>query len=90
MTILREHRRQMDLVAGELLERETLDWKSFKHLLLQEEPQSGAETRLGAIASAVDTRLPAWQRTDNGHRIKQNRIGETLWQFNSPKRMAAR
>ncbi|HEY6971860.1 MAG TPA: hypothetical protein VJA94_21795, partial [Candidatus Angelobacter sp.] len=36
--LLREHRRQLDLVAGELLERETLDGKSFKRLLQQEEP----------------------------------------------------
>jgi cell division protease FtsH len=32
-TILREHRRQLDLVAEELLRRETIDGKSFKRML---------------------------------------------------------
>jgi cell division protease FtsH len=36
--ILSDHRRQLDLVAGELLERETLDGKSFRRLLQQEAP----------------------------------------------------
>ncbi len=31
--ILREHRRQLDFVAGELLHRETLDGKAFKRML---------------------------------------------------------
>ena len=38
--LLIEHRRQLDLVAGELLERETLDGILFQRLLQQEEPQS--------------------------------------------------
>jgi len=32
-TILQEHRKQLDLIAGELLERETLDGKTFRRLL---------------------------------------------------------
>jgi len=34
--LLREHRRQLDLIAGELLERETLDEAAFKAILAQE------------------------------------------------------
>jgi cell division protease FtsH len=47
-TILREHRQQLDLVAGELLERETLDGKSFKRLLQQEGPHPKHPTTSGA------------------------------------------
>jgi len=40
--ILREHRGQLDLIAGELLEHETLDGVSFKRLLQQDgEPVHG-------------------------------------------------
>src|ERR1051325_12101441 len=46
---LRDHRRQLDLVVGELLERETLDGKSFERLLRQADPppiaQSKADTQ---------------------------------------------
>jgi hypothetical protein len=55
--ILREHRCQLDLVAGELLERETLDGKSFKRLLQQEGPQSRDETSPGASSSVVNSKL---------------------------------
>jgi hypothetical protein len=47
--LLREHRRQLDLVAGELLERETLDAKSFKRLLQQEEPTPESNTGRRAL-----------------------------------------
>jgi cell division protease FtsH len=50
-TVLREHRRQLDLVAGELLERETLDGKVFKRLLQQEAPHSGGGT--SAVAGGL-------------------------------------
>jgi cell division protease FtsH len=56
-TLLRDHRRQLDLVAGELLERETLDGKSFKHLLQQEGPQSGDETSQAAGSSTANSKL---------------------------------
>ena len=55
--ILSEHRRQLDLVAGELLRRETLDGKSFERLLQQEGPQSGDETGPGASGSGVNRKL---------------------------------
>jgi cell division protease FtsH len=55
--ILREHRRRLDLVADELLERETLDGKSFKRLLQQEGPQSGDETSQAAGGSAANSKL---------------------------------
>jgi cell division protease FtsH len=54
---LREHRRQLDLIAGELLKRETLDGKAFQRLLQLEAPQSGAETRQAAGSSAVNSKL---------------------------------
>jgi cell division protease FtsH len=55
--ILREHRRQLDLVAGELLERETLDGKSFKRLLEQAGPQPGDETSQAAGSAGVNSQL---------------------------------
>jgi len=54
--ILREHRRQLDLVAGELLERETLDGKSFRRLLQQEQQP---ETERKAVAPAAGPRFGA-------------------------------
>jgi cell division protease FtsH len=55
-TILREHRHQLNLVARELLERETLDGKSFRRLLEPETPQSRDETSQGASGSAVNSK----------------------------------
>src|SRR5579862_8519942 len=51
--ILVGHRRQLDLIAGELLERETLDGKTFQRLLQQESPafNAAATTNANGIAS---------------------------------------
>jgi hypothetical protein len=57
--ILREHRWQLDLVAGGLLERETLDGKPFKRLLQPEASQSGHEASPEAPSSPVNHRLEA-------------------------------
>ncbi len=43
--LLREHRRQLELVAGELLQRETLDAKTFQSLLQHDGPPAARETR---------------------------------------------
>ncbi len=55
--ILREHRRKLELIAGELLERETLDGKAFQRLLQLEAPQSGDEASQVAGSSAVNSKL---------------------------------
>ncbi len=55
--VLREHRQKLDLVAGELLERETLDGKSFKRLLQQEGPQSDERTSPGGSSPAVSGKV---------------------------------
>jgi cell division protease FtsH len=47
-TILHDHRRQLDLVAGELLERETLDGKSFQRLLQEQGSHPNQPTTSGA------------------------------------------
>jgi len=51
MAILREHRGQLDLVAKELLERETLDGQTFQRLLQQTAP--AGEAAGGQPASAA-------------------------------------
>ncbi len=43
-TLLRDHRRELDLVAGELLEHETLDGKAFRRLLQEQGPVNGEKT----------------------------------------------
>jgi cell division protease FtsH len=58
-TVLQEHRRQLDLVAGELLERETLDGKSFKRLLGLDGPASEPEPDQEAQGPPAPTRLEA-------------------------------
>lgn len=50
--ILRGHRRQLDLVSGELLERETLDGKSFRRLLEQEDPAPDRQAGVHSSNSA--------------------------------------
>lgn len=40
--ILREHRRQLDLIANELLEHETLDAAGFQRLLHQDSSRPAA------------------------------------------------
>jgi cell division protease FtsH len=72
--ILHEHRAQLDLVAGELLERETLDGKSFRRLLQPQGPPLGEETSRGADSSAVSSKLegetpPAKEAIVNGEPI---------------------
>lgn len=74
-TLLREHRRQLDLVAGELLERETLDGKSFKRLLEQEGPQPGDETSQVASSSAVNSKLEVESPKGNGAIVNRDMIG---------------
>jgi len=74
-TLLREHRRQLDLVAGELLERETLDGKMFKRLLQQEPPPSGAETSPGAGSQAANSKPDGETRMAKQEAANSNVIG---------------
>ncbi len=55
--VLVEHRRQLDVVAAELIERETLDGETFAQLLARDAPQSERETSRSDGNSAGDTGL---------------------------------
>jgi hypothetical protein len=52
----------LDLVASELLERETLDGRSFRRLLQQEGPPAGEETDPAAGALAGNSKSEAGTR----------------------------
>jgi cell division protease FtsH len=72
--LLREHRRQLDLVAAELHERETLDGKSFMRLLQQQGPQSDDEARPDASSPAVNNETTTTKEgTVNGGRNQASR-----------------
>jgi len=51
--LLRQHRSQLELVAGELLQRETLDGKTFQRLLQEGAPHQEQETERRGTGSAA-------------------------------------
>jgi cell division protease FtsH len=65
-SILQDHRLQLDRVARELLERETLDGKSFKRLLQQEGPHSGGKQAGPRPKLARTPRQERWPRPATG------------------------